>query len=101
MNHPFLGAVCLFALTLPVRGQDAEQEAKQLAQKAQELGQAQKYDEAITAMKKAVQLAPKNDLYLAMTSDYEFKAGRFADGVEHALQAIKLNDKVGQYYALV
>lgn len=97
----FLGAACLLVPGLPARGQDAEQEAKQLAQKAQELGQAQKFDEAITAMKKAVQLAPRNDLYLAMTSDYEFKAGRFADGLEHALQALKLNDKIGQYYVLV
>jgi transglutaminase-like putative cysteine protease len=91
--------ICLFVL--PVFGQDAEQEAKQLVQKAQELAKEQKFDQAIDAMKKAVQLAPRSDLYLAMTSDFEQKAGRYADGIEHALAAIKLNPKVGAYYFLV
>src|SRR5205085_2300370 len=39
-------------------------------------------------------------LYLAMTSDYEYKASKFADGLEHAQQAIKLNGKPGPYYVL-
>jgi hypothetical protein len=35
-----------------------------------------------------------------MTSDFELKAGKFADGLAHAQQAIKLNDKTGPYYIL-
>jgi hypothetical protein len=83
------------------RGADAAEDAQKLAQQAQELAKAEKFDQAIDAMKKASQLAPSNDLYLATTSDYELKAGKYTDGIEHALQAIKLNDKVGAYYVLV
>jgi tetratricopeptide (TPR) repeat protein len=82
-------------------GQDNSEEAQKLVEQAQELAKAQKFAEALPLMKKAIQLAPRNDLYLAMVSDYELKAGKYADGVEHALQAIKLNDKVGAYYVLV
>src|SRR4029077_9706021 len=81
-------------------GQDGESQAKQLVAKAQELAGAKDFVEAIAFMKKAVALAPRNDLYLAMTSDYELKAGKFADGVEHATQAIKLNDKDGGYFVI-
>jgi tetratricopeptide (TPR) repeat protein len=106
MNHivSAILAACLFALApvLSAFSQTAqEKEAQELVAKAQEMGKAQKYDEAIALMKKAIQLAPRNDLYLALTSDLEYKAGKFADGAEHALQAIKLNDKVGAYYTLV
>src|SRR5204863_87389 len=73
---------------------------KQLAEKAQELAKEKKYDQAIASMKKAIELAPRNDLYLAMVSDYELNAGKFAAGHEHAAAAIKLNDKVGAYYVL-
>ena len=65
-----------------------------------ELAKEKNFDQAITSMKKAVELAPRNDLYLAMLSDYELKASKFADGLEHAAAAIKLNDKVGAYYVL-
>jgi tetratricopeptide (TPR) repeat protein len=94
------GAVVL-GCVLTAAGQDASDEAQQLYQQAQDLVKAQKFDQAVEAMSKAVRLAPRNDLYLATLSDCEFKAGKFADGVEHALQAVKLNDKVGAYYVLV
>lgn len=81
-------------------GQPAADNAKDLVAKAQEQAKAKKFDEAILLMHKAIQLAPQNDLYLAMTSDYEFKAGKFAAGLQHALQAIKLNDKDGAYHVL-
>src|SRR5436309_2525589 len=93
------GAVVL-ACVLAAAGQDASDEAQQLYQQAQDLVKAQKFDQAVEAMTKAVRLAPRNDLYLATLGDCEFKAGKFADGVEHALQAVKLNDKVGAYYVL-
>ena len=35
-----------------------------------------------------------------MTSDYELKAGKFTDGLAHALQAIRLNDRDGGYYVV-
>src|SRR5437588_11556887 len=103
---PFIVLVTL-SLLAPARdryafGQgDAEQEAKKLVDEAQELAKGQKLDEAIANMHKAIKLAPRNDLYLALTSDYERKAGQYAEGVQHALEAIKLNDKVGAYFILV
>jgi len=103
MKHSFLailGANLYFFLPLAL-GQDAgEQEAKELVAKAQELAKAKELVQAIPLMKKAIQLAPKNDQYLAFLSDFEMKADQFADGLEHALAAIKLNDKVGAYYVL-
>src|SRR4051794_27860615 len=81
-------------------GREAEQEVQQLLRKARDLAGDSKFDEAADTMKEALKLAPGNDLYLAMTSDFERQAGRFADGLEHARQAIKLNDKVGAYYVI-
>jgi hypothetical protein len=94
--------IVLLLVGVTVLAQDtAEQEAKQLAQKAQDLVKSQKFEEAVASLKKAAELMPKNDVYLGMLSDVEFKAGKHADGVEHALAAIKINDKVGAYYTLV
>jgi tetratricopeptide (TPR) repeat protein len=89
---------CLIASAPFALGQEAE--AKQLAEKSQELAKDKKFDQAIASMKKAIELTPRNDLYIATLSDYELKAGKFTDGLEHAAQAIKLNDKVGAYYVL-
>jgi tetratricopeptide (TPR) repeat protein len=90
--------LCLF-VPAPVRGD--EQEARQLAQKAEQLFRDKKYDDAVDAIHKAIAMAPSNDRYLMMASEIERRAGRFADGVKHALAAIKINDKDGLYYALV
>jgi len=97
-HNDFLLAVGLLAMTCAL-GKGAEDD-KQLFQKAQELAKDEKFDEAIAALKKAVELAPRNHLYLATLSDVELKAGKYADGQGHAEQAIKLNDKVGPYYVL-
>jgi tetratricopeptide (TPR) repeat protein len=96
-----VAGVLVLAGAYSVLGADGAEEAKQLVQQAQELVKAQKFDEAVAVMKKAIQLDPANDLVLATASDCELKAGKFADGMEHALQAVRLNDKVGAYHVLV
>src|SRR3954470_9451348 len=97
-------------LTLPILmllaqsrsyAQGDNDEAKKLVEEAQELVKGEKLDQALANMHKAIKLAPKNDLFLALTSDYERRAGQYAEGVKHALEAIKLNDKVGAYFILV
>ncbi len=98
--RPGLAGLLVLSAVLAVPAQDPAEEAKQLAQKAQEAAQSKQFEQAVGLMKKAIQLAPRNDLYLAQASDFELKAGNFSDGLEHALQAIKLNDKVGAYYIL-
>jgi tetratricopeptide (TPR) repeat protein len=90
----------ILALARPVLGQDAAAEARQLAEKADQLAREKKLEEAVAAARKAIQLAPKDDRYLALASEYEMRAGKYADGLEHALQALKINDKVGGYYVL-
>src|SRR5260370_31300750 len=80
---------------------DAEKEIQDLLQEAQKHLNAQKMDDAVGVLKKIVKLAPSNDGYLALLSDLERQSGKFADGIEHAQQAIKLNDKVPQYFILV
>jgi tetratricopeptide (TPR) repeat protein len=89
----------LVLIPVAARAQDAEQ-AKELVAKAQELAKSKELAPAIALMQKAVDLAPRNDSYLAFLSDLEYKAGKYAAGLEHAAQAIKLNDKVGAYYTL-
>jgi tetratricopeptide (TPR) repeat protein len=102
VNHHrslFAGVLAL-ALLAPALWADDAEEAGKLAQQAQELSKNQKFEQAHEALKKAVGLAPRNDLYLAMLSDCELKLGKNADGLEHALAAIKINDKVGAYHIL-
>ncbi len=74
--------------------------AKDFVAQAKERGEARDFAQAITLMKKALALSPKNDLFWAITSDLELKAGKFADGAEHAAEAIKLNDKDGGYFVV-
>jgi len=78
-----------------------EQESRQLAEQAQQYARDKKYEQAIEAIHKAIALEPRNDQYLMMASEIERRAGRFAVGVKDALAAIKINDNVGLYYALV
>jgi hypothetical protein len=94
------GAVVL-AVVLTSRAQEAGSGAEQFYRQAQDLARDKKLDEALAAVKKAVRLAPGNDLYRATASDYELQLGRYADGVADALAAVRLNDKVGAYYVLV
>src|SRR5205823_3610822 len=74
----------LFALVLSAAGQPPSDEARQLAEKAQEQALAKKYDQAAATIKKALQLEPRNDLYLARASLYEMKDGKYAAGFEYA-----------------
>src|SRR6266542_5024392 len=97
----FGAGVLALASALTAFGESAAEEARQLAEKAQERAKAEKFDEALTLMKKALQLDPRNDEHLGRASLYEFKTGKYADGLEHALQAVRLNDKVGAYHVLV
>ncbi|HWG42503.1 MAG TPA: transglutaminase domain-containing protein [Gemmataceae bacterium] len=94
---------CLFVLVLSAPGfvRGDEQEAQKLAQQALQLLGEKKYDQAIEAIHKAIQMAPSNDRYLMIASESERRAGRFAEGVKDALAAIKINDNNGLYYALV
>lgn len=78
-----------------------EQESRQLAEQASQYARDKKYEQAIEAIRKAIALEPRNDQYLMLASEIERRAGRYADGVRDALAAIKINDKVGVYYALV
>jgi tetratricopeptide (TPR) repeat protein len=98
-----LGVISVLALAagLSAFAKDSTEEAAKLFQEAQDLAKTQKFEQAATLLQKVIKLVPDNDRYLAMASEYEFKSGQYADGVEHALQAIKLNDKVGDYYVLV
>src|SRR5438067_1146592 len=98
-NRLRIFGLLLLACGLSGAGQDAAED-KKLFQQAQDLAKKEQFDEAITAMKKAIALAPRNDLYLGTLSDIELKAGKYADGADHAEQAIKLNGKVGAYYVL-
>src|SRR3954452_14166412 len=91
----------LLAPGLSALARDSAEEAAKLFQEAQDLAKTQKFEQAATLLHKVLKLVPDNDRYLATASEYEFKSGQYADGVEHALQAIKLNDKVGDYYVLV
>jgi tetratricopeptide (TPR) repeat protein len=96
-----IAAVLVVPAAAPSLGQGDDAEARQLVERAQSLAKESKYDEAISQMRKALRLAPKNDQYWALTSELERRAGRFDEATEHALQAIRLNDKVGLYDALV
>jgi tetratricopeptide (TPR) repeat protein len=94
---------CLFGVVVSppsfVRGDD--EEARRLVQQADQLAREKKYDQAIETIRKAIAMAPRNDRYLIIASEIERRAGRFADGVKDALAAIKINNKIGLYYALV
>ncbi len=89
----------LLAPALPA--QDSADDAAKLVRQAQELAKDKKYGEALPLVKKAAQLDPQNDLYRATASEYELKLGKYADGLADALEAVRLNDKVGAYYILV
>jgi tetratricopeptide (TPR) repeat protein len=78
----------------------SDSEAAKMFEQAQALAKEKKLTEAISALRKAVELAPRNDKYLAVLSDLEREAGQFTDGLEHAKRAIAINDKVAVYYIL-
>ena len=95
--------MCLLALLLdaPADARGDEEDVPKLIQHAFELARDKKYDEALDTIQKALKKEPNNDRALMVASDIERRAGRFADGIRHAKDAIKVNDKEGLYYALV
>ena len=96
-----LAVFCALALSVAARGQEApDKEVQQLFEKAKALAKDSKYDQAAELMRKAVKLAPRNDTVLAITSEFERQAGEFTQALEHARQAIQINDKAGPYYVL-
>jgi len=103
MNHNRIfvfSTVLALVGALSASGRDSAEEVQQLKQQAEELVKAKKIDQAVAIMKKSFLLAPDDHQTIALTSDYEYRAGKYADGLAHAQQAIKLNDKVGTYYIL-
>ncbi len=95
-----LAMIALLAVLVPgfVRGD--ERVAEVLAKEAEELARDKKFDQALEAIHKAIAMAPRSDRYLMVASEIERRAGRFADGLQHAQAAIKINGRVGLYYTL-
>jgi tetratricopeptide (TPR) repeat protein len=95
-------AILTLAPGLPlVRAADAsDPEVQKLLMEAAKALMAQKPDDAVEAMKKVVKLVPDNDLFVGSLSDLERQSGKFADSLEHALQAMKLNEKKAEYVML-
>lgn len=91
----------LLAAAFPLHAQDKAEDIRKYVDQARELAKDKKYSEAIDAVKRAIRLAPRNDQLLALASEYELRAGQYQEGLEHALQAEKINNKVGSYLVLV
>jgi tetratricopeptide (TPR) repeat protein len=90
----------IFLLAAAIGAQGTEQQAKELVAQAQELAKGKDFEQALALMKKVIALVPDNDSYLGMTSDLEYRTGKYADGLKHAQAAIKLNDKGAPYYVM-
>jgi len=96
----FLLLVLGLVVPAGARGQDdAEKDPAKLFAKAQDLLKDVKPDEALDAVKKALALDPKNERYLAFASNAARLAGKFAEGIQFAQQAIQINDKEAVYHA--
>lgn len=91
----------LFVLILLAAARGDEADVAKLVQEASQLARDKKYQEALDAIHKAIEQQPNNDHLLMISSEINRRAGRFADGKRDALAALKLNDKVALYYALV
>jgi tetratricopeptide (TPR) repeat protein len=98
---PALASCFAFILDAPADEQNDKTDAAALVQKALDLAKQKKYDKALDVMHKIIDKEPNNDRVLLITSDIERRAGRFADGLRHAQAALKLNDKVPLYYAMI
>jgi hypothetical protein len=97
-----LGGLLVLGRGTPALGQGGGvEEADKLVKQAQDLVEARKFDEAVEAVKKACKLVPDNALCWGIASDIHRKAGRFAEGIEYGLQAVKLDPKDPTYCFLV
>jgi len=84
----------------PARGQENLDEARKLAEQSLNFEKDKKYDQAVKAMRKVIELVPGKDDLVIRTSNLERLAQQYDEGLKHALEAIKLNDKVPVYYVL-
>jgi tetratricopeptide (TPR) repeat protein len=92
---------CLFVLVLQALAFDDEADVAKLVQEMNQLIRDKKYDEALAVVHKAINIQPNEDRLLMYASEINRRAGHFADGKRDALAAIKINDRIGVYYALV
>ena len=92
---------CGFVLMLGVAALADEPDVPALVKQAEQLIRDKKYDEALDVIHKAIKKQPNNDHLLMVSSEINRRAGRFADGKRDALAALKINDKVPLYFALV
>ncbi len=98
---PALASVFALLLEAPADEKNDKTDASALLRMAVDLAKQKKYDEALEIAHKVIDKEPNNDRALLITSDIERRAGRFADGLRHARSALKLNDKVPLYYAMI
>ena len=68
-----------------------KQQAQQFANQATRLATQQKYAEAADAMAEALKLDPKNDAYLAFAAKTASAAGKHADALKYAQDAVQIN----------
>lgn len=89
----------LVACTLSALGQTPlqKQRAQQMYLQAGQLEKDKKYKQAVETMKDALKIVPKSDTFLAYAAKLESLAGNHADGLEHVLQAVKINPKNTAY----
>jgi tetratricopeptide (TPR) repeat protein len=93
-------ALAFLFIPIAIVGGD-EPDVDDLVRQAERLAREKKYDEALDAIHKAIKKEPNNDRWLMLSSEINRRAGRFAEGKRNALAALKINDRVGLYYALV
>jgi tetratricopeptide (TPR) repeat protein len=90
----FLLTTCVLAASR------AAADVEQLIREADRLAREKKYDDAVEVIHKALKEAPENELALFVAAQVERRAGRFAEGLEHSLAAIKINYNKPVYHVL-
>lgn len=101
MRKLLLVPAILFSFALVLDAPADETDPAKLMQKSIDLLRAKKYDEAREAIDKVIEKEPKNDRARMIASEIGRLSGHFADGLRHAQAALKINDKVPLYYALI
>jgi tetratricopeptide (TPR) repeat protein len=93
---PLLSACLVFGQTT-----EEKQEAQRLHKEATALEAKKDFEGAVTAIGKALELAPKSDVYLAYASKVEFLAGMTKEALAHGIEATKLKPGNANYLAVV
>jgi transglutaminase-like putative cysteine protease len=102
MRTGFCLIVLMIAVAPLARGQDsAEKDPAKLIAQAQEQLKDGKLDDALVTAKKAIALDPKDDRSYAFASNAARLAGKYAESLQLAEQAVKLNESMAVYHALV